>query len=93
MLANNWKQQNLIFSWLTLDDHPVTFIMQLVEVETEAAQWQEEMKEQKRIFEKELDRHRQEAELLKVCLPCSWTSNIKGIWHLVFNDAFNHLFN
>lgn len=65
----------------------MTLIMQLVEVETEAAQWQEEMKEQKRIFEKELDRHRQEAELLKVCLPCSWTSNIRafGIWFLMMH--------
>nr|KAG5703043.1 hypothetical protein BaRGS_016204 [Batillaria attramentaria] len=38
----------------------------VVEAETEAAHWQEELKAQQQQFEEELDKHRQEAELLRV---------------------------
>ena len=49
------------------DDRQVGCV-QVVEAETEAAHWQEELKAQQRQFEAELDKHRQEAELLRVII-------------------------
>ena len=40
--------------------------MQVIEAETEAAHWQEELKAKQQQFEEEMEKHRQEAELLRV---------------------------
>ena len=37
-----------------------------MEAETEAAHWQEELKAKQQQFEEEMEKHRQEAELLRV---------------------------
>jgi hypothetical protein len=50
---------NLLISFLF-------FFHQVNDAETEAAHWQEELKAQQQHFEQELDKHRQEAELLRV---------------------------